>query len=128
MDKKSWDLEEKMMFIFSYFQTVIPYDAEEWDDCVQDGQNPQRGLHVATAFFQDIMHCNDSLIITFQAAQLSTFTSRYHRNFLFFCHSRGGDLFKSINLDIAVAFCWQELYSTTIKKYNWKQWYQGHER
>lgn len=29
---KSWQLEEKTVMCFSYFQTVIPNDAEEGDD------------------------------------------------------------------------------------------------
>lgn len=37
----------------SHLKTVVPNDAEEGDDCVQDGQDAQHGLHVAAALLQN---------------------------------------------------------------------------
>lgn len=36
----------------SHLKTVVSNDAEEGDDCVQDGQDAQHGLHVSAALLQ----------------------------------------------------------------------------
>lgn len=57
----------------SYLQAVVADDAEEGNDGVQHGQDPQRGLHVAAALLQHVVHGEDAGRATIQAADLGVF-------------------------------------------------------
>lgn len=60
--------------LLSYFQAVVSNDAEERNDRVENSQDAQGGLHVPTAFLQDIVNCNDSRWAVVQAANFGIFT------------------------------------------------------
>lgn len=83
----------------AHFQAVVADDAEEGDDGVQHGQDAQRGLHVAAALLQDVVHRQVAgrVVVTASegAADSGAFACTARRELLAFNHRRSGDLIQT---------------------------------
>lgn len=82
--------------LLPYFQAVVADDAEEGDDGVQHGQDAQRGLHVAAALLQDVVHGQDAGRVAVQAADAGALTGASRGELLPFDPRRSGHLIQSI--------------------------------